>query len=133
MSEKKKGFFGEFKEFISKGNVMDLAVGIIIGSAFTQIVNSMVNNIIYPVVNFVLGLIPGGSDMANLKVVLRPAETAADGTTAIEEIAIKYGAFLNSIINFLIIAFVVFILVKSVNKMRAAAEAIHKNNTKKPE
>jgi len=90
----------EFKTFIARGNVIDLAVGVIIGSAFTGIVKSLTNNLINPFIGIFLGRI----DLSNLKVT-------------IGEATFKYGAFLNSIINFLIIALVVFFLVKAINKM----------------
>ncbi len=107
MGTMKKGgkFFGEFKEFISRGNVMDMAVGIIIGSAFTAIVNSLVKDMIMPLV----GKIIGGINFADLKIVL----TAAVGETP--EVAICYGNFIQQILDFLIIAFVVFLMVKGVN------------------
>lgn len=90
----------EFKEFIGRGNVLDLAVGVIIGSAFTAIVNSLVTNLINPFIGLFLGKI----DLSDLQLVI-------GGTT------FKFGAFLNAVINFLIIAFVVFLIVKSVNKV----------------
>ncbi|MFC6165607.1 large-conductance mechanosensitive channel protein MscL [Lactiplantibacillus dongliensis] len=90
----------EFKQFIARGNVIDLAVGVIIGSAFTGIVKSLTNNLINPLIGIFLGRI----DLSNLKVT-------------IGEATFKYGAFLNSIINFFIIALVVFLLVKVINKV----------------
>ncbi|WP_294604350.1 large-conductance mechanosensitive channel protein MscL [Lactobacillus rizhaonensis] len=90
----------EFKEFIQRGNVIDLAVGVIIGGAFTNIVNSLVNNLINPL----LGLFIGRIDLSNLVF-------KAGGAT------FKYGEFINTVINFLIIAFIVFLLVKAVNKV----------------
>lgn len=103
----KKGFFAEFKEFISRGNVMDLAVGVIIGSAFTAIVNSLVNDILMPVI----GLISGGIDLSGLKFVF----TEATETTA--EAAIYYGSFLQNIVNFLLIALTLFCVVKAMNSL----------------
>lgn len=104
---KKTGFFAEFKEFISRGNVMDLAVGVIIGSAFTAIVNSLVNDILMPVI----GLISGGIDLSGLKYVF----TEATETTA--EAAIYYGTFLQNIVNFLLIALTLFCVVKAMNSL----------------
>lgn len=95
----------EFKEFISRGNMMDLAVGVIIGAAFTAIVNSLVNNLINPLI----GLFIGKIDLSTL-------------TFKIGEATFKYGEFLNAVINFLIIAFVVFLLVKLVNKLMPKKE-----------
>lgn len=107
----------EFKTFIARGNVLDLAVGIIIGAAFTAIVNSIVTDLINPII----GLIIGGIDFSNLYLVLSgevPAgaslQTARDSGAAV----FAYGAFLMAVINFLIIAWVVFLLVKAVNRAR---------------
>lgn len=111
--------FKEFKEFISKGNVMDMAVGLVTGSAFTAIVTSLVNDVIMPAI----GVLVGGMNFADLKIVLKEAVEATETTPAIAEVAIKYGNFLQAIVNFLIVAFVIFLVVKGMNKMRAAAEA----------
>ncbi|XDA97136.1 large conductance mechanosensitive channel protein MscL [Sulfitobacter sp. LCG007] len=111
----------EFKDFIAKGNVMDLAVGIIIGAAFTAIVQSVVNDLINPLI----GLILGGVDFTDMYLVLSGSvpegaglDTARDSGAAI----FAYGSFITACINFFIIAFVVFMLVKSVNRVRAMAE-----------
>ena len=95
--------FKEFKEFISRGNVMDMAVGIIIGGAFTGIVNSLVNDIINPLIGMI-----GGTDLTGYVLVLK------------DEATLNYGSFLTAIINFLIMAVVVFILIKSINTMSKA-------------
>ncbi|MDO4188117.1 MAG: large conductance mechanosensitive channel protein MscL [Lachnospiraceae bacterium] len=100
-----KKFFDEYKKFISRGNVMDMAVGIIIGGAFTAIVNSVVNDIVMPLIS----VLTGGVDFAALSIKLSDAEDAA---------SINYGAFIASIINFLLIAFVLFCIIKAMNKMR---------------
>ena len=100
----------EFKEFISRGNVVDLAVGVIIGGAFGAIVKSLVDLVIMPPI----GLVTGGVDFAQLKVVLK----AADPIKKTAEVAIQYGAFLNTSIQFLIIAMVVFLCVKLVNSLK---------------
>lgn len=97
-----RGFFEEFKKFISRGNVMDMAVGVIIGGAFTAIVNSLVNDIFMPL----LSLITGGLDIAGMSVSFGSGEGAA---------TLNYGAFLSAIINFLLIAFVVFCIIKLIN------------------
>ena len=110
----KKGIVSEFKEFITRGNVMDMAVGIIIGSAFTAIVQSLVNDLLMPVI----GALFGGIDFSTLKYVVRAADEAA----GIEEAAIKYGSFIQAIVNFLLIAIVIFLLVKGINKMRRKKE-----------
>ncbi len=104
-----KSFMKEFKEFISKGNVMDMAVGIIIGGAFTAIVTSLVDDVIMPVIS----LLTGGFDFSALCVVLGEGEGAA---------TLNYGAFIAAIINFLIIAVVIFCLIKSINKFKKKQE-----------
>lgn len=109
----------EFKDFIAKGNVMDMAVGIIIGAAFTAIVKSMVGDLINPFV----GLFMGGVDFNNLFVVLSGEGNFASLTEAREAGAsvFAYGAFIMAVINFLIIAFIVFMLVRYVNQVKEAA------------
>ncbi|OIQ29162.1 MAG: large-conductance mechanosensitive channel protein [Alphaproteobacteria bacterium MedPE-SWcel] len=112
--------FNEFKEFIAKGNVMDMAVGIIIGAAFTAIVKSMVGDLLNPII----GLFTGGLDFTNNFVVLAGEGPYASLEAAREAGAavFAYGAFLMAVINFLIIAFVVFMLVRYVNKVKASME-----------
>lgn len=95
-------FFEEFKKFISRGNVMDMAVGVIIGGAFTAIVNSLVNDIFMPV----LSLITGGFDIAGMSVSFGVGDNAA---------TLNYGAFLSAVINFLLIALVIFCIIKAMN------------------
>lgn len=112
----------EFKDFIAKGNVMDMAVGIIIGAAFTAIVSSLVADLINPII----GLALGGVDFTNMYAVL--SGTVADGASleAAREsgaAVFAYGSFIMAVINFLIIAFVVFMLVRNVNKIKDAATA----------
>ncbi|HPF78895.1 MAG TPA: large conductance mechanosensitive channel protein MscL [Alphaproteobacteria bacterium] len=112
--------FNEFKAFIAKGNVMDMAVGIIIGAAFTAIVNSMVGDILMPVI----GMLTSGVDFSNLFVAMDGqsyesiAAAEAAGATVI-----KYGVFINAVINFLIVAFVIFMLVKQINRLKAKEAA----------
>ncbi len=105
----------EFKEFAVKGNVVDMAVGIIIGAAFTPIVNSLVNDVIMPPI----GLLLGGVDFSAKQIVLQ----AADEATKTTEVAIRYGKTINAALTFLITAFAVFMLVKGMNKLRGAAPA----------
>lgn len=102
-------FFKEFKEFISKGNVLDMAVGVIIGGAFTTIVNSLVNDVFMPL----LGLLTGGMNFASLSVRLGEGEGDVLG----------YGAFLAAVLNFLLIALVLFLVIKAVNKLRSFRKA----------
>ncbi len=105
----------EFKDFIAQGNVVDLAVGVVIGGAFGKIVDSFVKDLVMPVV----GVLTGGLDMTSMKIVLK----AADEVAKKPEVAIAYGNFINTIISFIIIAFAVFIMIKAVNKMRKPAAA----------
>ena len=100
----------EFRQFIARGNVVDLAVGVIIGGAFGKIVTSLVDQIIMPPIGF----LTGGVDFSQLKLVLAPADEAAKKP----ETAILYGAFLNTLIQFLIIAVAIFLLVKAINMLR---------------
>jgi len=101
----------EFREFIARGNVIDLAVGVIIGAAFNSIVKSLVDQVIMPPI----GLLTGGLDFSKLEWVLRPEDPS---TEAIEKVSIMYGAFINTLIQFFIVAVVVFLLVKVVNGIR---------------
>lgn len=115
---KGKGFIGEFKEFVSKGSVIDLAVGVIIGGAFQKIVNSLVNDVVMPVIS----LITGGIDFNNWFVVLGEGEfaTAADAKAA-GVATLNYGTFIGAILDFLIMAFVIFLFVKAINTVRNKA------------
>ena len=101
----------EFREFAVKGNVVDLAVGVIIGAAFNGIVKSLVDQVVMPPI----GLLTGGIDFSKLEWVLR-AENPA--TEAVEKVSVQYGAFLNTVIQFLIVAWVVFLVVKGINVLR---------------
>jgi len=101
----------EFKEFIARGNVVDLAVGVIIGGAFGKIVTSLVDQVIMPPI----GLLLGGIDFSQLKIVLQQA--GADPAVT-PEVAIQYGAFINTLIQFLIVAWVIFLMVKGINSLR---------------
>ncbi|KQZ02852.1 mechanosensitive ion channel protein MscL [Caulobacter sp. Root1455] len=106
----------EFREFIARGNVIDLAVGVIIGAAFNSIVKSLVDQVVMPPI----GLAMGGLDFSKMEWVLKPEDPA---TTAVEKVAVQYGAFINTVIQFLIVAVVVFLLVKLVNQLRRAEAA----------
>lgn len=109
------GIFSEFREFIARGNVIDLAVGVIIGASFNKIVDSLVNQVVMPPI----GLLTGGMDFSKLEWVLRADDPA---TKASELVAIQYGAFINTLIQFLIVAWVIFLLVKGVNALRRQQE-----------
>ena len=111
--KKSRGFLGEFKEFISRGSVVDLAVGVIMGSTFTAIVTSLVNDILMPAI----GAIFGGLNFTDLKIVLSPAQ----GTVA--EAAIYYGNFLQALVNFLLVAFALFLMVRQINRFHKKKEA----------
>lgn len=112
-ASKAKGLVGEFKEFISRGNVVDMAVGIIVGSAFTAIVNSLVGDIVTPFIAWIIG----DTDFTSMAITLVAAQGDNPG------IAINYGSFIQQIVNFLIIAAVVFLMVKLINSFRRKKEA----------
>jgi len=109
-----RGIAGEFREFIARGNVIDMAVGVVVGGAFTAIVNSLVGNLITPI----LGLMLGGMDLSGFKLVLRQATDTA------EEVALQYGAFIQQVISFIIIAACVFALVKALGAVVAKGGGI---------
>ena len=118
-----KKFFSEFKTFISRGNVVDMAVGVIVGGAFGKITNSLVNDVVMPAVSMLMG----GIDFTAWKIVLKEAVMAADGVTVeVAEVAVKYGNLIAVIVDFLILAFAVFCMVKVINSMREKAEALKK-------
>ena len=106
MANKRSGFFAEFKTFIARGNVMDLAVGVIIGGAFSNITNSLINDIVMPL----LGILTGSISFSELSVQVGPA-------------VIAYGNFIQAVLNFLVMAFVVFCLVKAINSLHKKKEA----------
>lgn len=102
----------EFKEFAVKGNAIDMAVGIIIGAAFTKVVNSIVTDLIMPP----LGMLIGGVNFQDLAVVLKPAAVGPNGEQ-IQAVAVRYGAFLNTLVEFLIIAMTIFLVIKFMNRL----------------
>ena len=109
-----KKFFSEFKEFINRGNVVDMAVGVMIGAAFKAIVDSVVKDLISPVIGIIFK-----QDFSELKYILEPAVYAEDGITVVKEaVSINYGAFIMAIVNFLIIAVILFLMVKMINSVR---------------
>ena len=113
------GMISEFKQFIAKGNVLDLAVAVVIGAAFGKIVTALVDGIIMPII----GVITGGIDVTDWKYVHKAAEFDATGKELAAEVSVKYGVFIQEIINFLIIAFVIFLVVKAYNRVRKPVEA----------
>ena len=106
--------FSEFRAFLARGNVIDLAVAVVIGGAFGKIVTSLVNDIIMPPI----GIVTGGVDFAALKIVLKPGDPAHK----VAETAVNYGVFINTIIQFLIIAAAIFLIVRLVNRLQAPPE-----------
>lgn len=109
-----KKIIQEFKEFINRGNVVDMAVGVMIGAAFKGIVDSVVNDLFSPIIGVIFK-----QDFSTLKIVLKQAVLAADGITEeAPEVAIRYGAFVMAVINFLIIAVILFLMVKMINSLR---------------
>ena len=117
-----KKFFEEFKAFAMRGNVIDLAVGVVIGGAFGKITTSIVNDIIMPVV----GMITGGIAFEDWKIVLKEAVLDAEGVEVAKEVAITYGNTIAIVLDFIIVAFAVFCMVKAINTMRTKAEALKK-------
>lgn len=121
MRKKLKGFFGEFKTFITRGNVLDMAVGVIVGGAFTAIVTALSDHILKPIINWILALILGKDALSDLFLFLKRVEI--DGAVDLtQSIYIDWGAFINAIINFLLIAFVLFCIVKTINKFSEQRE-----------
>ena len=109
--EEKKGLIAEFKEFIMRGNVIDMAVGVIIATAFGAITNSLVNDVVMPLI----GMLIGGVDLSKLDIVLK--EAVMDGETVVSEaVVVGIGTFLTTIIDFILVALVVFLVVKAINK-----------------
>ena len=107
-----KKFFLEFKEFAMRGNVMDMAVGVIIGTAFGKITTSLVNDVFMPLI----GLLIGGVDLGKLNIVLKPATDTAEAVT------LGIGTFLTTIIDFVLVAFVIFLMIKTINRFRRKKE-----------
>lgn len=114
-----KKFFSEFKTFITRGNVLDMAVGVIVGGAFTAIVNGLSNNVLKPIINWILASIFGDGSFENSITILGKAVYLEDGTLDLTKtIYIDWGAFINAIINFFLIAFVLFCIVKTINSIQ---------------
>lgn len=111
------GFVTEFKDFIARGNVMDLAIGVIIGAAFGKIVTSLVDDLIMPGI----GMVAGKVDFKDMKIILQPA--GADPNVN-PEVAIRYGNFINNVLQFLIVAFCIFLIVKAINRISPKPEPV---------
>lgn len=124
----KSTFFEDFKKFIMRGNVIDMAVGVIVGGAFTAVVNSVSNNILKPIINWILTLILGKDSLSEVYTFLQTAyktdESGAQIVDLAESIYIDWGALINAIINFLVIAFVLFTIVRMINNLRGLNEGI---------
>ena len=131
-----KKFFGEFKKFITRGNVVDMAVGVIVGSSFTAIVNALSNNILKPFINWLLAQILGADSLKEVFTFLKKAYDEEGALDLENSIYLDWGALINAIINFFLIAFVLFIIVKIINKMREnhddMVEKIKKNKKVRP-
>lgn len=114
------GFIKEFKDFAMRGSVVDLAVGVVIGGAFGKIVTSLVDDLIMPVV----GLITGGVDFSEKVVVLKDAVLNADGSVLTPAVTLNYGNFINVVIQFLIVAFCIFTVIKAINSLKKKEEVV---------
>lgn len=130
-----KKFFKEFKEFISRGNVLDMAVGVIVGGAFTAIITALTNQILRPLINWLIALISGGegAGLEAAVTVLKPAVTVVDGKEIIDlanSIYIDWGAFITAIINFILVAFILFCIVKLINTVRAGGKKVAEKQKK---
>jgi large conductance mechanosensitive channel len=113
------GLIAEFKEFVSRGSVVDLAVGVVIGAAFGKIVTALVDGIVMPAIS----LATGGASVTDWKYVITPAQLDAAGKQVAAEVAIKYGLFFQTIIDFLLVALAIFLFLKAYNRLRAAPTA----------
>lgn len=107
------GFLKEFKDFAMKGNLVDIAVAFVMGGAFGKVVTSFTEGVVSPLIGMI-----GGADLSRNMYVLKPAITDAAGKIVTEAVAIKYGDFLTAIINFIIVAFVMFLVIKAINSMK---------------
>jgi large conductance mechanosensitive channel len=113
------GLAKEFRDFAVKGNAIDMAVGIVIGAAFSSIVNSLVNDIIMPPI----GMLLGHADFKDLALTLKEKVTGPDGKIITDAVTVKYGLFINNIINFLIVAFAIFMVIRTVNRLTRMRQA----------
>ncbi len=123
-----KKFFAEFKKFITRGNVIDMAVGVIVGSSFTAIVNGLSNFVLKPIINFLLAIMLGANALDEVYWMLKPVYTPdANGVDVLDltkSIYIDWGSFINAIINFFLVAFVLFTIVKIINKVREGGKKL---------
>ena len=136
-NKERKGFVKEFKEFIFRGNIVDMAVGVIVGGAFTAVVNGLSNFVLKPIINWILALITGSSSLDGIFTYLRKVEVeqaVVDAVTGLptgetemvidlaQSIYIDWGSFINAIINFLLVALTLFVIIKVINSLRRAAD-----------
>ena len=121
-----KKFFNEFKEFAVRGNVMDMAVGVVIGTAFGKITTSLVNDVLMPLI----GLLVGGIDLGQLNIVLKPEVLDETGEVVTAAVTLGLGAFLSTVIDFILMAFVIFLMVKAINQLHKLGK---KNEEEEPE
>ncbi len=136
MAEKeKKGFFKEFKEFISRGSVLDMAVGVVVGGAFTKIVNSLVQSILTPLINYVIFLICGGNTdtFSSLDIILIPAKLDEAGNVLKEATVLQFSDLIAAIINFLLIALTLFCIIRVINRVRQETDDLKKKFVNKDE
>ncbi len=120
-----KKFFGEFKKFITRGNVMDMAVGVIVGGAFTSVVNGLCNYVLKPLTNWMLALIFNTENLSELYTMLKEVEDPLTGLPDLtQSIYIDWGSFINAIINFILIAFTLFVIVKTLNGIKDRQEKL---------
>ena len=123
----KKGFFGEFKEFITRGNVLDMAVGVIIGGAFTAIVTALTGGILQPIINYLIGLMLGNASLEACRTILgNPVYTVNDLGEKVVDWSktnfIDWGSFISAIINFLLVALILFLIIKAINRVHQAGQ-----------
>ena len=129
LKKKKEGFFADFKKFITRGNVLDLAVGVIVGGAFTAIINALSNNILKPIINWLLAKILGKDSLSEVYTFLTKAYKTNEAgviTTEVdlaESIYIDWGTFVNAVINFFLVAFALFVIVRTINNIRKKLDA----------
>lgn len=136
MAEKeKKGFFKEFKEFISRGSVLDMAVGVVVGGAFTKIVNSLVQSILTPLINYVIFLICGGNTdtFTSLDIILIHAKLDEAGNVLKEATVLQFSDLITAIINFLLIALTLFCIIRVINRVRQETDDLKKKFVNKDE
>lgn len=127
-----KNFFGEFKKFITRGNVLDMSVGIIVGGAFTAIVNGLSNYLLKPVINWILGTIVGNNALDKIYTFLGEPVYASDGTIDLaKSIYIDWGSLINAVLNFFIIALVLFSIVRVINRVKESNERLQAEINKK--